>query len=101
MYDKIVNFIILYTKRYIYLCLKLKRTSTFYELIHFLKFKYKVEKCASINPKPTTCVTCTLPMFIVNSEHTCLNLKIKERERERERERESIKLLKHGMEPMS
>ena len=34
--NKIVNFIILYTKQYI--C----------ELIHFLKFKYKIEKYASI-----------------------------------------------------
>ena len=46
--NKIVNFIILYTKQYIYLCLKQKRIPTLCELIHFLKFKYKIEKYAYI-----------------------------------------------------
>ena len=46
--SKIVNFIILYTKQYIYLCLKQNRIPTLCELIHFLKFIYKIEKYASI-----------------------------------------------------
>ena len=44
----IVNFIILYTKQYIYLYLKQKRIPTLCQLMHFLKFKYKIEKYASI-----------------------------------------------------
>ena len=45
---KNVTFSILYTKQYIYLCLKQKRIPTFCELIHFLKFKWKIKKYASI-----------------------------------------------------
>ena len=46
--NKIVKFIILYTKQYIYLCLKQKRIPTLCELIHILKFKYQIEKYVSI-----------------------------------------------------
>ena len=50
--NKIVDFIILYTKQYIYLCLKQKKFPIFYERIHFLKFEYKIEKKCII-PKAT------------------------------------------------
>ena len=50
--NKIVDLIILYTKQYIYLCLKQKKFPIFYERIHFLKFEYKIEKKCII-PKAT------------------------------------------------
>ena len=43
--NRIVNFLILYTKQYIFLCLKKGKTPRLMELLFYLRNKYKVEKC--------------------------------------------------------
>ena len=43
--NKIINLIILYTKQYIFSCLKKGKLPNFLELLFFLFNKYKVEKC--------------------------------------------------------
>ena len=63
--NKIVNFIILYTKHYIYLCLKQKRIPTLCELIHIHDWKI------CLNPKTTAF---NFWKMVVNMERLCLYL---------------------------
>lgn len=46
--NKPVNFIILYTKQFIFICLKQNKIPNYVELLHHLSFKYKIEKYASV-----------------------------------------------------
>ena len=46
--NKVVNFIILYTKQYIFYCSKQNRAPNITGLLHYLFFKYKVEKYVAI-----------------------------------------------------
>ena len=43
--NRIVNFLILYTKQYIFLCLKKSKMPRLMELLFYLFNKYKIEKC--------------------------------------------------------
>lgn len=46
--NKPVNFIILYTKQFIFICLKQNKIPNYVELLHHLSFKYKIEKYVSV-----------------------------------------------------
>lgn len=46
--NKPVNFIILYTKQFIYICLKQNKIPNYVDLLYYLSFKYKIEKYASV-----------------------------------------------------
>ena len=48
VHNKVVNFIILYTKQYIFYCSKQNKRPNINELVHYLFFKYKVEKFVTI-----------------------------------------------------
>lgn len=42
--NRILNFVILYTKQYIFSCLKQNKTPNFFGLLHYLNQRYKIEK---------------------------------------------------------
>ena len=45
----IINFVILYTKQYIFSCLLQCKKPNFLGLINHLKLKYNIKRCVSIN----------------------------------------------------
>jgi hypothetical protein len=46
--NKVINFIILYTKQYIYLCCKQNRSPSLEGVLQYLKLKYEIEHCLSL-----------------------------------------------------